>query len=333
MLLVGVTLGLGVSAYRTHGRPRDEVLIRVARLRTQMRGDPQLAASFQSRIEARLVEAERALQNEEWENARKTTGEAESTLDRWRRGRGDWLGQMAYQESLVKRLDDFDPNAVYIQTVRSEFGIVDRNAPDMEGPDKLREKLEDIASQVNQYVRMRAKLDELSKLRTQLTAAQTEERETWRRKALRWEQRLDELSPIDTTAYQALNGEIDTARDSLAQLLASQKESEASSEGIRDTGGVVVALLEPAPSASPLTSDKQATRAGMRLRFFTSATYVIAVVLLAGAGFAELYVNRPSFGATPWADYFALLAWGFGAEASRAAVADLMRSWGVTRSA
>jgi hypothetical protein len=39
-----------------------------------------------------------------------------------------------------------------------------------------------------------------------------------------------------------------------------------------------------------------------------------------GSGFNQLYVENPTFGANPWKDYFALLAWGFGAEASRESI-------------
>lgn len=34
-------------------------------------------------------------------------------------------------------------------------------------------------------------------------------------------------------------------------------------------------------------------------------------------------------GANAWGDYFALLVWGFGAEATRAAVTGMVRNWGL----
>jgi len=55
--------------------------------------------------------------------------------------------------------------------------------------------------------------------------------------------------------------------------------------------------------------------------------YAIAVILLAGAGFGQLYVAQPTFGGNRWTDYFALLAWGFGAEATRDAVTKVVRDW------
>jgi hypothetical protein len=65
------------------------------------------------------------------------------------------------------------------------------------------------------------------------------------------------------------------------------------------------------------------------LEVFTWVSYAVAVALLAGAGFGELYFLKPTFGANAWGDYFSLLAWGFGAEATRASVADLIKSWGL----
>lgn len=42
-----------------------------------------------------------------------------------------------------------------------------------------------------------------------------------------------------------------------------------------------------------------------------------------------MYLQQETFGATPFADYFYLLAWGFGAEASRDAIVKAVESWGL----
>jgi hypothetical protein len=75
-----------------------------------------------------------------------------------------------------------------------------------------------------------------------------------------------------------------------------------------------------------LAGGMQARRGGA-FNFWTS--YMLAVVFLAGAGFGEWYVARPSFGANAWGDYLALLAWGFSVEATRATVTDMIRNWGL----
>lgn len=70
-------------------------------------------------------------------------------------------------------------------------------------------------------------------------------------------------------------------------------------------------------SAQP--SPKKAAR---NIYWFNWLSYAIAVALLAGAGFRQLYANQPIFGANDWSDYFSLLAWGFVAEATRDAIED-----------
>src|SRR5258708_19077948 len=64
-------------------------------------------------------------------------------------------------------------------------------------------------------------------------------------------------------------------------------------------------------------------KAKVRLDVFLWATYGLALFFLAGAGFGELYLDKPTFGANAWRDYFTLVAWGFGAEATRASVAQM----------
>ena len=63
-----------------------------------------------------------------------------------------------------------------------------------------------------------------------------------------------------------------------------------------------------------------------RLAWFTWGGYLIAIILLVGTGFNQLYLAQAAFGANPWGDYFALFLWGFAAEASRAALTDVLRN-------
>ncbi|MCJ7551477.1 MAG: DUF4363 family protein [Anaerolineae bacterium] len=90
-------------------------------------------------------------------------------------------------------------------------------------------------------------------------------------------------------------------------------------------------LMTELPQVRVHSLEDQAPAARHRLRWFTWVTYGVAVVVLALAGFVELYSIRPDFGARGVSEYFALLVWGFGAEATRSAVADMIQSWGVVR--
>ncbi|MCP4544199.1 MAG: hypothetical protein GY832_44370 [Chloroflexi bacterium] len=330
ILVAGVGLGVGVSAYRTQGRPRDQVLVRVGQLRAQVRGDAELigqAKPFHTRINAHLVDVEAALQAEKWQDAEQSVLRAEAVWLKWRRGRADWLEQLAYHTELSKHLED-EPNVPYIQTMRRDLAGTLRSAPTLDGPDKLRERLHALAQQINRYARLQARLDELGALRNRVSHNQAE---PWRIKAQGFQRRLNDLNPGDDATYRTLQGEVETAITELTQLAAEQPELEVSfsTKGVRDLGTTVLRLLAPAPSVRPLTPEQQATGARTRLWWFTRVSYVIAVALLAGAGFGELYVANAVFGANTWGDYFALLAWGFGAEATRAALAQTMRNWGL----
>lgn len=328
VLVVGVVLGMGVSAYRARGRPRDEVLVRVGQLRAQMRGDGDLAARFQTRIEACLVDVEAMLQAEKWQDAQAAVGQAEAILIKWRKGRDDWLAQLAYLARLKDRLGDLSTAVPYVQVVRRDLEDAARDAPDLAEPDALRQRLEVLAGQINRYVQLDARLNDLDALRGRLPADQTE---IWQGRALDLQQRLGNLRPDDEPNYQALQGEVEAAVADLTALAlpAPRPEMIVKGIGVRGLGEALVHLLAPAPSVRPSTAETQLASARIRLRLFTWFSYAVALVVLIGAGFAELYIARPAFGANAWGDYFALLAWGFGSEATRAAVTEMLRGWGL----
>ena len=326
VLLVGVGVGVGVSAYRAKGRPRDEVLKRVGQLRAQMRGDDKLAGPFLARIEAHLVDVETALQAEDWEGAEQAVGKAEAVWALWRKGRDDWLVQLAYHAELVKKLQD-EPSVPYIQTLQRNLEDALRGAPDLEGPHKLRERLDELAQQINRYDRLQGRLDDLGELCIRLPADQAGQ---WRLKIQAFQRRLYDLDPSDKQACETLQNEVEQAVDDLAQEVPQQRGvvKAALESATRSLGARVLQLLAPPPSAREI-GEEETTKARRRLRLFTWASYVIALAMLVGAGFGELYVANQTFGANAWGDYFALLAWGFGAEATRAAIAEMVRGWGL----
>ena len=137
------------------------------------------------------------------------------------------------------------------------------------------------------------------------------------------------------TAYQAFTAAVEADIKALDGLLAPKATTRGEEEGAPPPATAAAAL--PAMAAAhvpPLhkqISAGDAAAAESRLRYFAWASYLIALVLLGLAGFNELYAAKLTFGANPWADYTTLFAWGFGAEATRAAVTDLVKNWGITR--
>ncbi|MCL5999455.1 MAG: hypothetical protein M1546_25835, partial [Chloroflexi bacterium] len=139
------------------------------------------------------------------------------------------------------------------------------------------------------------------------------------------------LSPSDEQSFSALQEEVESTSRELKQVIAGLPKEALAFEvekGLRGVGALMPGLLA-APSILPPGEERRTMFAQWRLGAFVLGSYVIIIALLAGAGFSELYVTKATFGAEPWRDYFALLAWGFGAEATRAAVLGLVSGWGL----
>jgi hypothetical protein len=323
VLLVGTGMGIAVSAYRSQGKPRDEILVRVGRLRAEMQEDTELvkAPSFQGQIEAHLYDVKVGLQGDKLEAAQSGIEQAEQVWAKWIKGRADWLNQFAYWEELNQRLQDLNPNIPYVQTVRREMEAVSAEASGLEGPDKLRDRLDELAGQINRFLQVQALVKQLRDLLGQIPS---EEKANWESKILAWERRINRIQPSELMRDGTLVEEMEGAIAEMSQLVAQTSGTSGMAKGI-----LSIPHLAPAPSACPLSWERQVSGAGMRLRWFTGVSYAIALVFLTGAGFNQLYVDNPTFGANPWKDYFALLAWGFGAEATRDSITKMIQGWGL----
>ncbi len=323
VLVIGTLLGITISSYRAKGRPRDEILVREGELRTQIQSDLDLVKveTFKNQIEAYLIDVKIALQGERWQDGENAIQGAESIWSKWLKERTSWLKQFDYADKIKERLQDQNPNLPYIQEVHRHLDNVLQQAPELENSKKLREHLAEITQQVNRFLQVQEKIKQLKNLFNQLP---TEEAKNWQTKLLNWEQRIDKLLPSDFTKDTDLDNELEEAIAQMTQLVSQQ---EGIAKGLPTLG---ITLLELAPPARPLNWQTRVTNAGLRLRLLTWTSYVVAVVFLAGAGFIELYVEKDTFGANPVQDYFALLAWGFGAEASRDAITEMVQGWGLS---
>ena len=329
VLLIGIGLSLIVTRYLEKGKPRDEIFKRLGEVRAQMNADAGLDENFRSRLDALLIDTTSTLNAEKWEDAGKSIEAAEAVLNRWRKGRDDWRKQLSYRKELFERLKEFgEPDRLppYLLAVRRGIEDAGTTAPDLAGPDKLREKLDALAQQLNRYTELNNQLKTLGSLVDNLETSQ----EDWRGKIRKWLRELDRLSPEKTNELNNLGNEIEAGITKVKELIAKQPPSRAVAKGGSTSEGdlTLLNLLAPAPSAKMLEAET-IDDAGKRLKWFKWATYALALLFLAGAGFGELYITKPTFGANRWTDYFTLLAWGFGAEATRAAVTGLMKSWGI----
>lgn len=340
ILLVGSALGISVSIYRTQGRPRDEILVRVSQVRIQMQDDADFLKfeAFKARVEAHLIDVKMALQGERWDEAKNAVQQAELVESKWLKGRADWLAQLGYADEIKQQLQDLERSVPFVQTVYRSLEDALRDAPDLDSPVQLHDRLQGLTEQVNSYLSLQAKIKQLYSLSEELSVEQAK---NWQPKVQNLEQRIESLQPADLTKDANLRDEVEGAIAEITQLVSQQAEMADATEvdfsvnltGARAKGlamwSLKIPLLRPAPSTRSWNWEDRVSGANARLKIFTMSSYAIAIVFLAGAGFNQLYVDKATFGANPWKDYSALMAWGFGSEATRDAVTRVLQGTGL----
>ncbi len=389
-LVVGVGLGIGVSTYRAQGRPRDEVMVRLGQIHTQMKADADLqevGAPFYNRLDAHLVDVEVALEAQQWEKAQQAVLEAENLWVRWRRGRPDWLVQLEYYDTLDARLKDLG-DVFYVNEIKEAARGAYRAMPALDEPGLFRASLEPLARQINDFITLRERLAVLAATKTGRATAQMlqqrlyalspvnsagfqslqaevetaigkaqiaqikekashlvslsanlseTEAQEWQPKIAALQTRVAGLAPDDPDTYLTVEGEVDAALEQVRALMPSSSGNEALPRGAGDAAfGTPKGLpqmeswLSGPPTIYVQSLPEKMAGARHRLRWFTWLTYAFAVIFLAFAGFVELYGGRLDFGANGISDYFTLLVWGFGAEATRASIAEMVQGWRIS---
>ena len=360
VLLGGVLSGMGLSAYRARGRPRDQVLVRLGLVRAFMQRDRALnegiprAASddgsepgplpagepphpgpvsgrlipnpFRARIYTTLLDVEMGLSSERWEEARTRMEQADALLRKWIAGRLGWIYQIAYLGRLEESLTLRARSSRYLQAVRSLSSDLISGAPTLESPQALREASQKLTEHLSGYQQLDAKLQALEGLRSQLPPDLVTSF-TLRVTDLRT--RLEDLRP-EASADPELGADINRAIEEFTDKLKQAPPADPAGHGVR----ALELQVHTAPSVEPVPDGHlewlgQAAVARDRLRFFVIGSYAIALGLLAGSGFNEVYAKNLTFGADLWVDYLALVLWGFGAEATRDSVASTLRSLGI----
>ncbi|HKX33028.1 MAG TPA: hypothetical protein VJ302_35430 [Blastocatellia bacterium] len=326
MLALGLGLSVVVTHFRENGRSRDETSRRSGLVRTQLQAEPEMDEIFRKRLEGLLADCNTSLAAEKWDEAEKSVELAEAVVGKWHRGHSDWRPQLQYRQELLnwmKELGDPADLPPYLVIVHRNLEEAGYTAPNLSGPDKLQEKLETLVQQLNRYTQIHNQIQTLDWMIDLLEEQQAE----WREKLVAWRHSLDHLPTEDAGAAEALRGEVEAGITAVQTLIAQGSPSKSSYSNSFNPGRELPPLSAAPPAK--LSEDEQNEKTDLRLKWVRRSTYLLAVVLLAGAGFAELYVTQPTFGATRWSDYFTLLAWGFGVEATRASVIGLMKNWGL----
>lgn len=347
LLVVGLGLGGGLSWYRSHGRPRDELLTMLGASRNRVEADPELADDARGREFSALANAEMeaalaALRQGAQQTAQQHADRAILILDLWQQQRSDWLGVLDRQAQLLKVIPA-GHQAALVLNVRRAIELAPRTELVAALDDELQQKdwrhyvnlLQDRLDKLRifklEYDTLERRINAASNAlaQPQVTAGVRTAGQTQLITALAT---LNALNPVsDEAGYRSKYTELTAAVAAVEQTIPP-----AVADGKRvltqgQTPETGAAELQVSFFDLPMSSAELGRSPWPRVRLwlFLAVSFVLGWVLLAGAGFNELYVQKATFGANWLADYLALFAWGFGAEASRDAITTLVRGWGV----
>lgn len=338
VLVLGLSVGIATTAYRQEGQARDRVLVQAGRLRSELRADaalaaageqPSIAGAFARAVQGELIEVESALANQRWAAAQAAVAAAQGMGDRWRQGRADWLAQSEHAARLQQRLEEEDPEGQIpsLERVRWQLDQVQRGAAQVATPLELSEQLRAVQASFERFLQGRGELER----RPPTARLASEQQRAWQQTWQGLEAELHNL-PLDSPeelrawrdrlrqAQQDLNAALSQAASPAAETIATTRSADLAALG---------AALRPVPVAVSAVKALAGESPGARWRLwaFQGMSYVVTFAVLLGAGYSQLYAARPTFGAGGVADYAALLAWGFGAEATRESLAKVLQAW------
>jgi hypothetical protein len=320
ILILGVVISYVITRYRESGKPRDEVLSKAGRLLAAVNEESQLNEHFRARIKALLVDVQSALDEGKLEDAQKAIKAATEVFNRWVKGSADWLSLYAYRDELLEKIKQRSGDDSYVRTVRRGLEEAGQQAPDLAAPKDFRDKLDARFNELNDYNKLSEGVKKLFVLVERLQPPQEQRRE----RAVNLRRRLEKLLPSETAARQALLDELATEIEEVQKLPQTVPDARMAKGIVGDF--ITLNLSGPAPEAGDLLVEA-GKKADWRLKLLKAVSFVLALVFLTGLGFHQLYLSNPTFGASRWLDYFSLLLWGFGAEASRSSIEGMLKGW------
>lgn len=344
-LMFGIIIGMAVSVYSSQGKLSDEVTVNLDNLRTQIDLDKEDARSFWSRADMYLTIAKQAREAKQVVEAQTALSNAKDVWNKWINHRHDWHIMFRYYDKLRQRLEQDDlknTSAIYIQDIERDLEQVLQNAPVLSTPKELQQNLDKLSQQINTYIQLKTQLE---KLQSMISGLQdSNQLYEWEDKATELTQRLymlslpkeiksEETKSEETKILEDLQSDIKTSIEEVRKLDIQVFVLAKSPDSSREVG-----LVIQAPSVGNKDSSQVPFSANIwkaitslwqtangRLKLFYLSSYLISFTVLAGSGFNQLYWTKPTFGANGWGDYFALLALGFGAEATRNVVTQVAR--------
>jgi hypothetical protein len=221
--------------------------------------------------------------------------------------------------SKIKELVDFPPP--YLKSVNKMMDDASRAAP--EGTDPSTQGLQNLSDSIakaqTHLYKYRSATDKLDQVNELINKIRNGDIDEYRRKSISLRQRLDVMDPDQTQEYNDLNSEIDT-------FYTEVKGSQSTPDGRAVNIATLSSVEEPRTITLNLPARAADSRfAKLRLDVIPWLAYIFLVLLLAGAGFSELYIKNPIFGSNLVGDYLSLLSWGLAAEATREGLSSVAK--------
>ena len=357
LLILGVILGTTVSSYSRWGKTTDELTVGIETLRTQTQKDSEIPPSFASGIAVYLADAHLARDAKQLEKARQSLSAAGEMWGKWFRERPAWLSALQVGKELQSQLAEqliAVSQAPYLQSIQSNLQKVLDNVANFDNAAALGQTINRFSQQsthylrvIQQYHQFQQTLEELNP--DALTPTDQETLRDMNSQADAWKEILMTLQPADLgddPQLQTIDLAIAEAKPVL-YTLKQKAEDSAPVDGLREfkvgQGKAALEANPPSEVAMPHATVTEAPVTALddtfvfngiaalvknpkqRLKLFAIAGYLTTIGFLAGTGFNQLYLENPTFGSSGLRDYFALLAWGFGAEATRSALTNALR--------
>ncbi|MEM7063451.1 MAG: OmpH family outer membrane protein [Cyanobacteria bacterium P01_B01_bin.77] len=332
LMVVGVLLGTGLSIYRAEGRSRDEIVVQVGHLRTQMRGDPDLHKDFQISIESELIDVEGAVEDKDWKTAQAQVYEARKLWQRWKKYRDDWITQLRDGQRLITQnfdtLSDIEKSKTYLQGVCDFIDATSRKlrAGQYETPQGLKDDFVKVRKLLSQY---KEGTEIIKHLKQQRSGAsfEADREQHWLNELQRLEGELQNLT-LDEERFKSWRAALEATKEDLETEIAALPSADSTSRS--SSRRAIIETIPPAPSIIAIGTPEQTNQSKRNIKWSNQVGRVVAVTFLAVLGMSDLYANKATFGADPIRDYFSLLAWGFGAELTRESIVKAAQDLGVS---
>ena len=330
LLVFSVLASVGVSVYRSSGKPRDEILVRLGPVRVAVQSDKELSQSyaraFAELFAQRIGDVEQALIAGQWNDAQQALTRVEVALARWIRYRRSWVELLHQVEELRTQVTQLEH--AYPDATEHWLTQLTERAAQAEAPAELRVTLDGFVRHLPELQALRKLLNELAELGEKSESAQRAADDI---KYHELEQQYLALGPEDAASTHALRVKVEAAQK---EITMRERTRGAASHGVEIPSGrshSPIPKSDPAekPSPAPRISKQDVESAVFRQRSYTWLGYLMTISILAAIGYQELYENNPLFGARGLTDYLTVLLWGFGTEATRASVLGTVNGWGL----